>query len=308
MDDESTTCDNDRWAGATPRLSVLIPFKGDDPTRLLAALDTEIQPVEVIVLDDGSGDDELAARVDAAVRTMRLPARSIRLAENQGRARGRNRLVDQARTDHLLFVDSDMLPDTSTFLETWVQLVERQAPAVAFGGFTMLQTPRRAEHELHRRVAAGHDTLTAAQRSASPARYVFTSNLLVRRDVFAAESFDEQFTGWGWEDVEWGIRVSQRFEIVHIDNTASHLGLDTAAALASKYEQSTQNFARIMQRFPDEISELRLAKTARALRRVPGLVIWRRALRRIAVGHVLPVSVRAFAMRLYRPALYAEVV
>ena len=31
--------DNAAWAGATPRLSVLIPFMRDDPTPLLRALD-----------------------------------------------------------------------------------------------------------------------------------------------------------------------------------------------------------------------------------------------------------------------------
>ena len=54
--------DNAAWAGAAPRLSVLIPFMRDDPTRLLAALDREGEAVEMIVLDDGSGDPALARR------------------------------------------------------------------------------------------------------------------------------------------------------------------------------------------------------------------------------------------------------
>ena len=31
--------DNPLWIGAKPTLSILIPFKGDDPTPLLAALE-----------------------------------------------------------------------------------------------------------------------------------------------------------------------------------------------------------------------------------------------------------------------------
>ena len=70
--------------------------------------------------------------------------------------------------------------------------------------------------------------LRAGRRRAAtaPEKYVFTSNLLIRRDVFDAEPFDAGFVGWGWEDVEWGMRVSRRHPIAHIDNPATHLGLD----------------------------------------------------------------------------------
>ena len=55
-----TRLDNDPWADARPRLSILVPFKGDDPSRLLAALGRESGPAEVILLDDGSGKPEEA--------------------------------------------------------------------------------------------------------------------------------------------------------------------------------------------------------------------------------------------------------
>ena len=34
--------------------------------------------------------------------------------------------------------------------------------------------------------------------------------------------------------------------VVHLDNPATHLGLESAAALAGKYEQSVGNFARVI--------------------------------------------------------------
>ena len=63
------------------------------------------------MLDDGSGDAALAARVAEAVRALAMPARFVRLAANEGRADGRNRLAAEARGRHLLFLDADMLPD-----------------------------------------------------------------------------------------------------------------------------------------------------------------------------------------------------
>ena len=89
--------DNAAWVAASPRLSVLIPFMRDDPTGLLAALDREALPVEVILLDDGSGDPALAARVGEALEATGLPARFVRLTANEGRSKGRNRLSQRSR-------------------------------------------------------------------------------------------------------------------------------------------------------------------------------------------------------------------
>ena len=100
-------------------------------------------------------------------------------------------------------------------------------------------------------VSAG---LLSAERARAPEKYVYTSNLLVRRDVFEAEAFDGAFTGWGWEDVEWAMRVSRRWPVLHIDNPATHMGLDTVEQLAGKYEQSAGNFARVVARHPDVVS------------------------------------------------------
>ncbi|MFI4973343.1 MAG: glycosyltransferase family 2 protein [Caulobacterales bacterium] len=300
--------DNAAWAAATPRLSVLIPFHGDDPARLVAALDRDGGEVELLVLDDGSGDAELAWSVERAVMAMQAPARFIRLTANEGRARGRNRLAANARGGHLLCLDADMLPDADVFLAAWLDLVRRDNPAVAFGGFSMRHAAPDAAHALHRAMALRTDCLPAARRRLAPEKYVFTSNLLIRRDVFDAERFDESFSGWGWEDVEWAMRVSRRWPIVHIDNSATHLGLDSAPAIARKYEQSAANFARVVAAHLDIVSAYPSYKAARFLKRAPLRRLWRPLLKAAALADSAPINLRAFSMRLYRAALYAEAV
>lgn len=302
------TFDNPAWQDARPALSVLIPFMRDDPTELLRALDGPDGAADIVVLDDGTGDDALAARVADTVAEMRRPIRFIRLLNNEGRSKGRNRLAASARGRHLLFLDSDMLPDTPAFLERWLGLIAARDPAVAFGGFSLIQTPPRREHALHRAMALKSDCLPAAERALAPEKHVFTSNLLVRRDVFDAEAFDEGFAGWGWEDVEWAMRVARKYEIVHVDNTATHLGLDTARDQARKYEQSAANFARVVAAHAEVVSRYPSYRAARALKHVPARPVWRPALKAIALADAAPVAARAFAMRLYRAALYAEAV
>lgn len=299
--------DNAHWATGRPVLSILTPFKGDDPTPLLAALARETGEAELVLLDDGTNDPELAARVEIAVAALPFPARFIRLAKNEGRSKGRNRLVGHARAGHYLFLDSDMLPDAPTFIADWLALIAKENPAVAFGGFSLDQAPPRRDHALHRAMAGHSDCLPAAERALTPEK-IFTSNLLVRADVFAAESFDEGFAGWGWEDVEWGMRVAGRWPILHVENTATHLGLDTARTLADKYEQSTGNFARVVASHHAVISRYPSYKVARVLKLAPLRRLWRPLLKAYALTEAAPLKTRAFALRLYRAALYAEAV
>jgi glycosyltransferase involved in cell wall biosynthesis len=307
-----TLYDNHAWTAVTPRLSVLIPFLRDDPGRLIEALDRESASlsglIEIVVLDDGSDDDALAQRVCAVLSKCASPGRCVRLSRNVGRSRGRNRLATHARGEWFLFLDSDMLPDHTDFLAAYIGLIEADAPAVAFGGFSVEQAPPNRAHDLHRRMAQKSDCAPVALRRLRPEKHVFTSNLLVRRDVFESEAFDEHFAGWGWEDVEWAMRVARRHPILHIDNTATHLGLDAARTIAAKYEQSAANFARVVARHREVLERYPSYRVAKVLKRLPLRAAWRPALKAFALAEAAPLSARAFAMRLYRAALYAEAV
>jgi glycosyltransferase involved in cell wall biosynthesis len=304
--------DSPAWKTAKPAVSVLIPFLRDDPSELLNLLDEEAASVggavEIVVLDDGTRDAALTARLTHQIRTMVLPVRLITLTANEGRSIGRNRLASAARGGSLLFLDSDMRPDHRRFLRDWADLAAREDPAVAFGGFSLLQAPTDARFAVHRAIAAKSECVPWMERARQPEKYVYTSNLLVRRDVFEAEAFDPGFTGWGWEDVEWAMRVSRRFRVVHLDNTATHMGLDTVTALAGKYEQSAPNFARMAERHPAIVATYPSYRAARLLKRLPGLTRLRQVMRRGAETGWLPVAARAFSLRLYRAALYADAV
>ncbi|MGV8930248.1 MAG: glycosyltransferase family 2 protein [Brevundimonas sp.] len=304
--------DSPAWKAARPAVSVLIPFLRDDPADLLSLLDEEAGSVdgavEIVLLDDGTRDAALTARLTVQIKAMKLPIRLITLPANEGRSIGRNRLASVARGGSLLFLDSDMRPDHRRFLRDWADLAAREDPAVAFGGFSLLQAPTDARFAVHRAMAAKSECVPYMERARQPEKYVYTSNLLVRRDVFEAEAFDPGFTGWGWEDVEWAMRVSRRFRVVHLDNAATHMGLDTVAALAGKYEQSAPNFGRMARRHPEIVAAYPSYRAARLLKRLPGLPNMRRMMRRGAETNWLPVAARAFSLRLYRAALYAEVV
>lgn len=301
---------NPVWADVKPMLSILIPFLNDDPTDLLAALvatDAEIaHQVEIVVLDDGTGSDDLTQCLTSFVRDLPVATRLITRRINAGRSRGRNQLAQAARGRYFLFLDADMRPDGNNFIAAWLNLIDKMAPEVAFGGFSLLQAPSDKRFAVHRAMASRSDCLNSTERQQRPEKHIFTSNLLIRRDVFEAHQFDPDFTGWGWEDVEWGMRVSKQHPILHPHIPATHMGLDEVETLKKKYRQSADNFARIAQLHPEFVTQYPSYKAAMVIKQrglsepVKAISGW------ISDQDFLPVRLRAFSMRVYRSALYAK--
>jgi glycosyltransferase involved in cell wall biosynthesis len=262
---------------------------------------------ELVLLDDGGGDEALNAGVAAMLQTGSGNRRLLVSKTNLGRSRARNCLAASARAEHLLLLDSDMLPLTPDYLDRYLTLGAADV-ACAFGGFTVDAGPVSAALVLHRALQSQGECPPAWRRSRQPAKYVFTSNLLVRRALLLQEPFDEAFTGWGWEDVEWGLRISSHVTVLHIDNPARHSGLDTAADLLKKYEQSADNFERLLNRHQTAAAAFGSYRAARWLKHAPGLSACRRLLKAVVLNDDAPLCLRLWGIKLYKAALYAPVV
>ncbi|WP_292053613.1 MULTISPECIES: glycosyltransferase family 2 protein [unclassified Brevundimonas] len=292
-------------------MSVLIPFLRESPADLVIGLEEQArnldQTIEIVIFDDGTCDQALTHELERLLSGLRVPARLVSSRTNHGRARARNLLAQQARAEVCLYLDADMRMVSQQFLAQWMKYHNDRAPHLAFGGF-VVTGPVDPAFEVHCAMARGSDCLTAQERARDAAKYVYTSNLLVRTEVVLKYPFDETFSGWGWEDVEWALRVSRDNPVTHIDNPAHHSGLDTVEVLMAKYRQSVANFARILAVHPETVMRFKAYMVARWLNRMGMGAAAASLSQRVVRLSVAPVSARAFALRLYRAALYAQVV
>lgn len=178
------------------RLSVVVPtYNRAEVLRVcLASLAAQTYPrdrFEVLVVDDGSTDD-----TPEVVRSfeVHLPVRYLRQAANRGRAAARNRGIQQARGDVVVFVDSDVFP-VPGFLAAHAEIHARSDRAVGRG-------PLLLTHHLDD--PFGRPPLLP---DPSPA-FLDTANASVRREhLLAVGGFDEGFRHYGWEDADLGIRL-----------------------------------------------------------------------------------------------------
>ncbi|MEE9346582.1 MAG: glycosyltransferase family A protein [Robiginitomaculum sp.] len=293
-----------------PALSILIPFYHDDPTSLLSALisQTVEQSVEVLLYDDGTSDAEVNARLRAIAKGSALPVTLMLEAVNKGRSAARNALFARAKSDWVLFLDADMMPETDSFLQTYLSAIKGENCDVIFGGFKMSDKPEGPDTALHHAFSKTSDCLSAQERSEKGPQYVCSSNLAVRASVLKAEPFDTGFKGWGWEDSEWAARIAKSYRLLHIDNAAYHLGLEGTQTLLNRFRDSADNYRRFTDKHQELAQSLTLYKMTRRLGAVPGQALMRPVLSMLVANRlkIVPMRLRLLALKLWRASWYAQ--
>ncbi len=291
-----------------PSLSVLIPFFKDDAEALLRALDAEVttHPVEILIYDDGTDDVDLTKSMQIVVNDCLSAVKLITNSENKGRSAARNALCENARGDWVLFLDADMLPGKIDFLQSYLKLMNEAKADVIFGGFQVEAQAQDADRDIHRALSEISDCLSLAERQAAGPQYVASSNLCMRRNVLTEQPFDADFEGWGWEDSEWAARVSKHFTLIHADNPAIHLGLETTDTMLRRFATSGANYRRFTDAHPDLAPKLALYQISKKLGRLPGQALMRPILKFCVKVKLLPMRLRLLALKLWRASHYAE--
>lgn len=292
---------------SAPNLSVLIPFYKDDASQLIVDLSQQRTDgsVEILIVDDGTGDTVLTQKIEDLIAGLATPARVITLSENAGRSAARNHLKNEARADWVLFLDADMLPMHDNFLQTYLDVIRTGEADVIFGGFTVEKKSEDKSGELHRALSAVSDCLPLSERISAGPQFVASSNLCLRKAVMTENPFDDGFKGWGWEDSEWAARISQAYTLIHIDNPALHLGLESTDTLLYRFKTSGPNYVRFTKKHPELAKSLTLYKLSTTLKKVPGQKLTRPFLKAI-VKSPFPMRARLLALKLWRASWYAE--
>jgi glycosyltransferase involved in cell wall biosynthesis len=185
-------------------LSVVIPTYNRLPIlrQCLEALERQelappISRFEVVLVDDGSTDDTVAWLEQNAAA---LPHVRLIRQDHGGPAEGRNRGVDHAAGDVIVFIDSDLvvLPDfllqhARSLEQRWSQRGDRLCFTYgAVVNTANFENPTSEPHKLG-------DVSFA---------YFATGNVAIDRQVLERSGlFDTAFRLYGWEDLELGERL-----------------------------------------------------------------------------------------------------
>ena len=193
--------------------SVVIPTyrRPDTLFPVLDALGRQAGPpeFEVVVVDDGSGDDT-PARL-AAYR----PAYPFRFFSqpNGGPASARNRGVTEAKGRVILFLGDDTVPEQRLLAVHGAAHSESRDYPVAVLGYTTWPRDLRVSPFLHQineyGLQFGYGLIRDPEQV--PFNFFYTSNVsLPRALLLEAGLFDTSFPHAAWEDIEVAYRLMQR--------------------------------------------------------------------------------------------------
>jgi glycosyltransferase involved in cell wall biosynthesis len=159
-------------------------------------------PFEVLVVDDGSPTQlvrELERNLpnDSRVRLLRRP--------HSGLAATRNAGLEAARGSAILFVDDDMVPSSPTMLARWVARLrssgEAWVPRVSVSDCYVKTAVQALWRERLERGGRRPDGQSLGRTG------FWFGALMVERAALQGERFNEAFTGYGWEEIEFGARL-----------------------------------------------------------------------------------------------------
>lgn len=241
-------------------LSVVIPTRDKRPLlqRTLAALRAQspgTEDWEIVVVDDGSVDDTAAFLSDLARTEPRLTV--VSPPHNVGRAAARNLGWRRSRGRWVLFLDDDIIAPPgllAAHLDALAAEPDRGTIGLAVTDPAIVDAPHF--HYIDSRGVA------KLPPGPAPGKYFVTQNAAVpRRALETIGGFDEQFSAYGFEDMDLGFRLEEagvRFVVlaVPIPLHVHHHSLD--AYLEKKRVCGRSSLRQLARRHPRRLAEMRL--------------------------------------------------
>ncbi len=239
-------------------LSILLPCYNRDcsaQVNRLCALATPLPRVEVVVMEDGStNQDALRANAKACQQAF---CRHVVRKENVGRAAVRNLLAAEAHYPWLLFMDCDLMPANNDFLERYVQAVHMHPEAkVIYGGLLNISPSFPCLRYRYEQATAERHTVQA--RRNHPYASLSVANIMVYADVARHVPFDLRFRTYGYEDVMFGRRLRlSAVPILHIDNPVEIRDFESNEQYVCKTEQAMRTLRQFADELQDDVTMLR---------------------------------------------------
>lgn len=160
---------------------------------------------------------------------------------NLGRGKNRNKLADKAQYEWLLFMDCDTFPTQNNFIGNYVSQIKKQEKVV-FGGIEYQKGKPSNDQLLRWIYGKARESLSVAKRNTNPNESALTSNILIKKNIFLSNKFDESITKYGYEDLVFLSTLKKKGILVkHIDNPTYHLGLETSQQFLDKTKIALDN-------------------------------------------------------------------
>lgn len=228
-------------------------------------------PYEVLFLDDASINHEITKSNQLFCAKNNLTY--IISEENVGRAKARNLLAQKANYEWLLFMDSDVMPATSSYLKNFVSSIHSESQVLSGTILYRRNLEQNIQRSLRWKYGVTYEE-TSLKKNSGNSNYLYlkTANVMIRKSIFHSISFPVLESNYGYEDTMFGLTLeANTIKIELIENPVYHEGIESNHIFLNKTEEAIKNLSSLIQRNEILCKKIRLAKVYFQIKKVNGV-------------------------------------
>lgn len=241
-------------------LSILVPVYNYNVFPLVLELKKQADNLkieyEIIVQDDFSGN---FIPENTEINSLSNCNYSIN-AKNLGRGRNINLLCHKSKYEYILIMEADAMPENKFYIKNFIELISKST-TVIFGGVKYPETPPTIEKLLRWKYGINRETKSISHRLKNNYDFVFTWNLVLKKEILLQFPFPEYVTGYGYEDFIFikNLRLNS-VQIIHIENFLIHYNNEESIEFIKKSERAVNNLHYLVKSQKIASKDVKLSK------------------------------------------------
>lgn len=178
---------------------------------------------------------------------------------NLGRGRNINLLTHKSKFEYVLILEADSFPETKQYLKNYITSILK-SDSVVFGGVTYSNLKPAADKILRWKYGINRESKSLAQRLEKKYDFVFTWNLLLKKEILLKDPFPEFIKEYGYEDTIFVKKLQlNRILITHIDNNLIHNNEDCNIEFIKKTENAVRTLHYLVNNHKIDYEDINLS-------------------------------------------------
>lgn len=250
-------------------LSIVIPVYNYNVFPLVSELKKQADELgiiyEILVQDDVSQE---FIPENSQINSLEDCSFSIN-AENLGRGKNINVLCSKSRYHHVLIMEADALPENESYLKNYIELLSKSNHDVIFGGVKYPETIPSKEKLLRWKYGINREIKSLDHRLKHHYDFVFTWNLLLKKEILLQFPFPEFIHEYGYEDSIFieNLRLNSVL-ITHIENYLIHHNSESNIDFIKKSERAVNNLHDLIHFNKIDAKKIRLSNLYTILKKL----------------------------------------
>lgn len=249
-------------------LSVLIPVYNYNVLPLVLELKQQADKLgikyEILVRDDLS---QKFIEENTTVNTLENCFFFIN-KENLGRGRNINLLCSKSKYSYILIMEADSFPENEFYLKNCIELISERT-TVIFGGVKYPDVVPSKEKLLRWKYGIKRETKSINHRIKDNYDFVFTWNLVIKKEILLQFPFSEFIHEYGYEDLIFieNLRLHS-VPVIHIENSLIHCNNEDSIVFIEKSQRAIKNLHDLIQFEKIDSKKIKLTKIYELLKKL----------------------------------------